>query len=170
MAPIVSVGAPKRPKRRNGLVRFPRPPRRHVSRRPANIAGSGYLSTAPTHPSSLSVRNEDELREKARLRMAARRQAMKMSGAVSDETAASIKQAHANYRAKYEPKFRCYSRKILICILLRNAKFLASKQRLRRQNAFIATHGVDAHRARMAAERAKEDAAWVAKHASSMQA
>ncbi|KAJ7262796.1 hypothetical protein B0H12DRAFT_1069222 [Mycena haematopus] len=151
MAPIVSVGAPKRPKRRNGLVRFPRPPRRHVSRRPANIAGSGYLSTAPTHPSSLSVRNEDELREKARLRMAARRQAMKMSGAVSDETAASIKQAHANYRAK-------------------NAKFLASKQRLRRQNAFIATHGVDAHRARMAAERAKEDAAWVAKHASSMQA
>ncbi|KAJ7309198.1 hypothetical protein DFH08DRAFT_1088334 [Mycena albidolilacea] len=85
-------------------------------------------------------KNEDQLREKARVRMAARRQAIKESGQLSDEGAALIKQAHAKYRAK-------------------NQDYLRFKARLRRQEAFIANHGIEAHRKRIAEERARDDAA-----------
>ncbi|KAJ7721410.1 hypothetical protein B0H14DRAFT_3520645 [Mycena olivaceomarginata] len=47
--------------------------------------------------------NEEPLREKARVRMAARRQAIKASGCVSEEQAERTKKAHATYRAKYKP-------------------------------------------------------------------
>ncbi|KAJ7019710.1 hypothetical protein C8F04DRAFT_1197420 [Mycena alexandri] len=81
-------------------------------------------------------KHEDELRERARIRMAQHRAAIKATGEVSEERAAGIKNAHATRR-----------------------DFLAFKQRLRRQEAFLAKHGQDAYRARCARERAKADAA-----------
>ncbi|KAJ7781682.1 hypothetical protein B0H14DRAFT_2631029 [Mycena olivaceomarginata] len=87
--------------------------------------------------------NEEALREKARVRMAAHRQAIKDSGCVSEEQAERIKKAHAAYRAKHQPH-------------------LAFKQRLRRQDlsvrAFIAKHGIEAHRARIAEATARANA------------
>ncbi|KAJ6467622.1 hypothetical protein C8R47DRAFT_1078528 [Mycena vitilis] len=46
-------------------------------------------------------KNEEKLRDKARIRMAKRRQAVKDTGFVSDEAAARIQAAHAAYRAKF---------------------------------------------------------------------
>ncbi|KAJ7801213.1 hypothetical protein B0H14DRAFT_3489903 [Mycena olivaceomarginata] len=75
--------------------------------------------------------NEEPLREKAR--------AIKASGCVSEEQAERTKKAHATYRAKHQAH-------------------LAFKQRLRRQEAFIAKHGIEAYRERIAAETARANA------------
>ncbi|KAJ7848833.1 hypothetical protein B0H14DRAFT_3452874 [Mycena olivaceomarginata] len=91
----------------------------------------------------MAPRNEQELREKARVRMAARRAAIKAEDQVSEEYAARVKKAHATYRAK-------------------QSKLLAFKQRLRRQSAFIAKYGKQSYLDRIAAERARDDAAWAA--------
>ncbi|KAJ7788724.1 hypothetical protein B0H14DRAFT_2627986 [Mycena olivaceomarginata] len=72
-----------------------------------------------------------------------RRQAIKDAGCVSEEAAACTKAAHARYRAK-------------------KRKYLAFQQRLRRQETFIAKHGVQAHRERLAQNTSREDAAWAA--------
>ncbi|KAJ7796128.1 hypothetical protein B0H14DRAFT_2620220 [Mycena olivaceomarginata] len=65
-----------------------------------------------------------------------RRKAIKDSGEVSEEYANRVKEAHA-----------------------RKAKYLAFKQRLRRQEAFIAKHGNEAYRERTARENARAAAA-----------
>ncbi|KAJ7342700.1 hypothetical protein DFH08DRAFT_811044 [Mycena albidolilacea] len=91
-------------------------------------------------------RHEDELREKAKVRMAVRRQAIKASGEVSEEHSIRVKAAHA-----------------------KNAKFLAFKQRLHRQEAFIAKYGVEAHRKRIAGETAKGHAAEIVQAAAASQ-
>ncbi|KAJ7364788.1 hypothetical protein DFH08DRAFT_799103 [Mycena albidolilacea] len=107
--------------------------------------------TLPIDPKLLqSDRHKDELREKAKVRMAVRRQAIKASGEVSEEHSIRVKAAHAKYRAK-------------------NAKFLAFKQRLRRQEAFIAKYGVEAHRKRIASETAKGHAAEIVQAAAASQ-
>ncbi|KAJ7201968.1 hypothetical protein B0H12DRAFT_1244102 [Mycena haematopus] len=71
------------------------------------------------------------------------RDAIKASGEVSEEHAAAVKNAHANYRAKHR-------------------EHLAFKQRLRRQKAYIAKYGEQAYRDRIAGEQARADAAWEA--------
>ncbi|KAK6968965.1 hypothetical protein R3P38DRAFT_3244291 [Favolaschia claudopus] len=85
-------------------------------------------------------RNEDILREKARLRMAAHRQAIKDSGERSDANAESVKKAHQAYRNK-------------------NARYLAFKQRLRRQEAYIQKYGAEAYHERSVREQARAEAA-----------
>ncbi|KAJ7718099.1 hypothetical protein B0H14DRAFT_3521802 [Mycena olivaceomarginata] len=80
----------------------------------------------------MAARNEQELREKARA-----------EDQVSEEYAARIKKAHTTYRAK-------------------QSKLLAFKQRLRRQNAFIANYGKQSYLDHIAAERARDNAAWAA--------
>ncbi|KAK7015058.1 hypothetical protein R3P38DRAFT_3205089 [Favolaschia claudopus] len=80
--------------------------------------------------------NEDVLREKARMRMAA----LKESEGTSHASAESVKKAHKNYREK-------------------NGKFLAFKQRLRRQEAYIAKYGAEAYHVRAAREQARAEAA-----------
>ncbi|KAJ7796850.1 hypothetical protein B0H14DRAFT_2619515 [Mycena olivaceomarginata] len=72
-----------------------------------------------------------------------RRTAMKAEEYASEEHAVSVKDAHAAYRVK-------------------NREILAFKARVRRQNAFIAKHGIQAHHDRIAKERASADAAWQA--------
>ncbi|KAJ7876166.1 hypothetical protein B0H14DRAFT_3436819 [Mycena olivaceomarginata] len=101
------------------------------------------VAKAARHESSRNYRwkNEEEHREKARIQMAKRRAVMKAEGYVSEEHTISTKEAHTAYRAK-------------------NRELLASKARVRRQNAFIAKYGIQAHRDRIAKERAREDAAW----------
>ncbi|KAJ7851557.1 hypothetical protein B0H13DRAFT_1905090 [Mycena leptocephala] len=89
-------------------------------------------------------KNEEELREKAQIRMAAK--AIKERGSVSQKEADSIKNAHTTYRSK-------------------KRELLAFKQRVRRQDAFIAKHGHQAHQDRLARQRAREDAEWEAKRA-----
>ncbi|KAJ7936117.1 hypothetical protein B0H13DRAFT_2304191 [Mycena leptocephala] len=86
-------------------------------------------------------KNEEELREKARIRMANRCLKVKQEEFVDEDLAARTKLAHANYRKKH-------------------AGLLAFKQRVRRQEAFIAKHGLRAHQDRIAKQRAAEDAAF----------
>ncbi|KAK7053875.1 hypothetical protein R3P38DRAFT_2761588 [Favolaschia claudopus] len=87
-------------------------------------------------------KNEDALREKARIRMAARRQAIKDAGEKSDAYAEGVKTAHQKYRAK-------------------NSRYLAFKQRLRRQEAYIAKYGAEAYQDRSARDQARAEAARV---------
>ncbi|KAJ7715777.1 hypothetical protein B0H14DRAFT_2644044 [Mycena olivaceomarginata] len=114
------------------------------------IDGSTFNGGFHNDTNLFEARNEDELREKARVRMATlalrRRQAIKDSGQLADEVAARIKQAHTKYRDK-------------------NWDYLKFKARLCRQEAFIANHSVEAHRKRIAEERARDDAAWAANSA-----
>ncbi|KAJ7078691.1 hypothetical protein B0H15DRAFT_954372 [Mycena belliarum] len=84
--------------------------------------------------------NEQELREKARVRMAVRRQAMKAGGLVSPEDAARTRAHHAAYREKKGP-------------------LLAFKQRRRRQDAFIAKYGDQAYTEHLRKEAAAQDEA-----------
>ncbi|KAJ7805264.1 hypothetical protein B0H14DRAFT_2611520 [Mycena olivaceomarginata] len=91
-------------------------------------------------------KNEEVLREKARVRMAAHRASITAEGQVSEDYAAGVKQAHTNYRSKHRD-------------------LLACKARLRRQNAFVAKHGWQALLDRIAKERARADAAWEAQQA-----
>ncbi|KAJ7309163.1 hypothetical protein DFH08DRAFT_974905 [Mycena albidolilacea] len=91
-------------------------------------------------------KNEEVLREKARVRMAAHRASITAEGQVSEDYAAGVKQAHANYRSKHRD-------------------LLACKARLRRQNAFVTKHGRQALLDRIAKERARADAAWKAQQA-----
>ncbi|KAJ7830048.1 hypothetical protein B0H14DRAFT_3465086 [Mycena olivaceomarginata] len=72
-----------------------------------------------------------------------RRAAMKAEEYASEEHTVSVKDAHAAYRVK-------------------NREILAFKARVRRQNVFIAKHGIQAHHDRIAKERASADAAWQA--------
>ncbi|KAJ7154822.1 hypothetical protein C8R46DRAFT_1041794 [Mycena filopes] len=126
--------------RQNGagaVVAIPSPPRWLVANPPRNIDGK---------PS-----NEDELREKARLRMAERRAGMKAEGVVSDSHAAGVKLANATYRARHRD-------------------LLAFKQRQRRQDAFISKYGRQAYQDRLAREKAKADAAMDAEWAAHMAA
>ncbi|KAJ7789816.1 hypothetical protein B0H14DRAFT_3161837 [Mycena olivaceomarginata] len=115
-------------------------PRSRAAMQTGLIDGSMFDVGLPNDTSLFEGRNEDQLREKARVRMAVHCQAIKESGQLSDEGAALIKQAHAKYRAK-------------------NQDYLRFKARLRRQEAFIANHGIEAHRKRIAEERARGDAA-----------
>ncbi|KAK7050120.1 hypothetical protein R3P38DRAFT_2763170 [Favolaschia claudopus] len=87
-------------------------------------------------------KNEEILREKARTRMAARRQAMKDSTGVSEAYAEGVKKAHETYRNKQR-------------------KYLAFKQRLRRQEAYIAKYGAEAYHTRAAQDQARAEAALV---------
>ncbi|KAJ7872364.1 hypothetical protein B0H14DRAFT_3439044 [Mycena olivaceomarginata] len=118
----------------------PQKRKKHQGRRSDNPAAKAARCEADRN---YRWKNEEELREKARVRMAARRAAIKEEGQ-SEEYAAGVKKAHATYRAK-------------------QSKLLAFKQRLRRQKAFIAKYGQQAYLNRIAAERARDDAAWAAK-------
>ncbi|KAF8142332.1 hypothetical protein K438DRAFT_1784873 [Mycena galopus ATCC 62051] len=111
-----------------------RPP---VAMRPVNTGGGQIPEISCKKSASFLPRNKEELREKARIRMAARRRAIKDSGEVSQEHADHVKQAHTT-----------------------KGEYLAFKQRLHRQQAFIAKHGNEAYRARTTRETARADARW----------
>ncbi|KAJ7745171.1 hypothetical protein B0H14DRAFT_2637200 [Mycena olivaceomarginata] len=137
-------------KRVKSTAPSPSLPRSRVAMQTGLIDGSTFNGDFHNDTNLFEARNEDELREKARVRMATlalrRRQAIKDSGQLADEAAAGIKQAHTKYRDK-------------------NRDYLKFKARLRCQEAFIANHGVKAHRKRIAEERARDDAAWAANSA-----
>ncbi|KAJ7898153.1 hypothetical protein B0H14DRAFT_2557199 [Mycena olivaceomarginata] len=117
----------------NTVLASPQNPKKSRNRRPPSaFAKAAHLETSRKY----QWNNEEKLREKSRIRMAARRKAIKDSGEVSEEYANRVKEAHA-----------------------RKAKYLAFKQRLRRQEAFIAKHGNEAYRERTARENARAAAA-----------
>ncbi|KAJ6542682.1 hypothetical protein B0H19DRAFT_1171445 [Mycena capillaripes] len=86
-------------------------------------------------------RNEEDLREKARVRMAAYRQRLRDEDPDREARKERARASDKKYRAK-------------------QANFIAFKQRVRRQNAYIEKHGAQAYRDRCARE---DKAAAVAK-------
>ncbi|KAJ7144561.1 hypothetical protein C8R44DRAFT_865468 [Mycena epipterygia] len=88
-------------------------------------------------------KNEDKLREKARLRMAARREAVKNQEDLLEGHVNRVKEHQATYRKKH-------------------ADMLAFKQKRRRQEAFIAKYGREAFHERLHKEQAAADAKWMA--------
>ncbi|KAK7052718.1 hypothetical protein R3P38DRAFT_2763055 [Favolaschia claudopus] len=70
-----------------------------------------------------------------------RRQILKEPGEKSDAYVEGVKNAQQRYRTK-------------------NSKYLAFKQRLRRQEAYIAKYGADAYHERSQRQQARAEAAW----------
>ncbi|KAJ7662938.1 hypothetical protein B0H14DRAFT_3539982 [Mycena olivaceomarginata] len=108
-------------------------------------------------------KNEEELREKARVRMAARRKTLKDSGSVTEEHAARVKEASCHIPGEESKVFGFQGEAAPPAVRLISSRWLSTELTVFR--AFIAKYGTEAYQERIKREQARADTAWEAKMA-----